>query len=221
MKKLIVFGLVLVLFVVGLWTFTPPASAQTAPADQNLIQSLMRILIDLQNQLIALLQSRSAIPTTPQNESEGWTTYRNEKYQFSFSHPNTLIVNQAEENKWELLDVGTAKSNPISITLVSGQRVTDANGKFGSVTYYQENGGWYKIGTDYRTGESLPAIAVQVVQRTSGGSPIFIGSTPSQGWGSFTYIVALSSDRFLVVKGPDSTVNSSLFGVVETITRLN
>ena len=84
MKKIII-GLAAAALMFGV--LASPISARAfSVADSTLIQSLLRTLIDLQNQLINLL-TRQNPPNPPADPTAGWQTYRSNRYNFEINYP--------------------------------------------------------------------------------------------------------------------------------------
>lgn len=149
-------------------------------------------------------------------------TYK-DPFGFSLSYPpDTWIVTKQVDGS-VLVQTNSPDTNTITIKEVSGSRVTDSNGKFGSVSYYYGGASqWMRIGTHERDGSPTTAMPVAQYPTTLSGLPIFSGAILSHGFGQYVYIVALSPTKFLVITGGEPSdlsqdADSLLMALVRTI----
>ena len=105
----------------------------------------------------------------------------------------------------------SASSNYAKITLKkSSEQGADSNGKFGSVVVFYDNNRWMTQKTNQKTGGLGNAVPATILTNTSFGLLVFQGSIPDHGWGTYSYIIALSHTKFLIVQGTDNGILSSV-----------
>lgn len=146
-----------------------------------------------------------------------WQKFVDQSFGFSLLYPPYLSLSAGLSKGVIRLEYIQNPGEVFTITEQSGPQVTDSNGHFGTVLYYYNGDQWIKGGSmNERDGSSIPPSPIDPLGYTSGGLPIFNGAVTSHGWGVFSYIVALSTTKFLIVEGQD-TATSPLLQIVQSI----
>lgn len=155
-------------------------------------------------------------------ESTEAKKYMDVPFGFSFFYSPNLIVSSDSEGLITLRD--NASNNPvplISIRKFSGTRAIDSNAKFGSAAIYYENGSWMRSITNERDGGLGSAVTVTSPRRTIGGLPYFDGNVHGHGWGRYSYVVALSPERFLIIEGQDDGDGNPTLSLAQSVHRIS
>ncbi len=165
-------------------------------------------------------------PTSPSTPGStvpaGMHQYSDTSFGFAVDYPESDTVTSSGSGMASIAVAGSAAP----ITLVgTANTALDANGKWGPYTISYVNGGYIVQQESEETG-SMTSKPIAPIAYTASGLPIFNGNVPNHGWGTYDYIVALSTTKFLKVSGPD-TLNNSVsydasadptFAIAKTVT---
>ncbi len=170
-------------------------------------------------------QKSNSIPFTVQT-SLGTTlnlkTYTEDPFGFSFEYPSTWAISRVKDNL--IIETEAFERNTINIAEVSGPKAEDSTGKWGYYAiYYNTTTNQWMVTRQNERSQGPPTYdaVITPIRFTAGGQPIFDGGI-HHGWGSFDYIVPLTTNRFLIIRGsePDDPAQANdnpLINLVKTI----
>lgn len=157
-------------------------------------------------------------------ELKDWNVYTENSFGFVFAYPKDLTVSKKEN----VLTIGTGKEAgyaPFDIVEISDSKVDDPTGKWGtySIRFDAASNAWIVTRASERDGSSYDT-KTEPLMTTYGGYPVFEGGIRSHGFGRYTYIVALSHEKFLLVSGqetfePSMPEKEPLYTLVKSIIR--
>lgn len=167
----------------------------------------------------------STKPTTPvpgaPAVSQNVHTITQKDWGIAFTKSAGWEINiQPLSNKIFLADTtGEGKGDTILIEYIMGDRISDADVKFGDITYYYEKstGRWLEIDTVSGKGANLNTTPVpaRIVAYTADKLPVYPGT---KRW--LTYIVPLSTNTFLKLNITGSGATAALQELVKTIRKI-
>lgn len=144
--------------------------------------------------------------------------YTDQDFDFSFYYLRSFEISESKPSEYfPAGDIYLTKVGPsddtIIITKHLGQRVEDSDGKFGKIAYYydEDKKQWMKdVDTDYESGISPAEPRFYTVS----GLPVFSGVGR---WA--TRIIALSTDKFLIINITGSGWTSILDPLTKTVAK--
>lgn len=163
--------------------------------------------------------TKTGTATTGSNAAVNVITNNDWKIAFTKAVDWTLTP-MTDKNKQILSDVaGDGKGDSIIIQYVTGDKITDTDAKFGSITYYYEKstGKWMETDNAQTNSANVfttPAPA-KVVTYTADKLPVYAGTTR---W--LTYIVPLSNNTFLKLNITGSGATQPLQDLIKTVHKI-
>jgi hypothetical protein len=125
--------------------------------------------------------------------------YRDTAFGFVVKYSDTYSV--SVNGAGAIVLTAPQSTNPITL-IKTTNTAPDANGKWGPYTISYGNTGFMVQQQNEQDGTTISKPITPIAYTTS-ELPIFNGGTPSHGWGTYSYIVALSHTKFVKVSGPD------------------
>lgn len=153
--------------------------------------------------------------------TQGTNTIIKTEWGVSFSKPSNWDITNNTSGVVELKQTsGEWVGDTIDISYITGANITTTDAKFGSVTYYWDEGGqkWMKIGQSDRTGEmesTFPATNYTEYPYMANLFPVFVGTNR---W--LTLIVPLSHTTFLKLHITGSGQTQPLKDILGTIKKI-
>jgi hypothetical protein len=140
----------------------------------------------------------------------GLNNYTDSSFGFSFFYPDDWLVNQQGNVITLKIKTGVANwSQSATITEISSSSADDSNGKWGpyAISFNTSSNQWIiaRQNPNNQVSTEINSIPISIQMNTNSGLPIFNGGIQTHGWGTFDYIIPLSNQKFLIIRGPELT----------------
>jgi len=161
------------------------------------------------------------IEITPEEEFSDWQTHQSKSFQFKYP-PTWKIVNENKSSvnpdknlKEEIILEQTSGEwigDTITISYITGNKITDFDSKFGSITYYYDFNSeqWMQFRISEMTGQNKSGLAE--IEMQVNNLPVFLGTGR---W--LTYIIPLSHTEFLKLNISRSGETEPLKNIIRTV----
>jgi hypothetical protein len=131
-----------------------------------------------------------------------------DEFGFSFIYPASWHISRKDGT----VTVQVDSDIKYTISTIASTTADDSTGKWGTykISYDASAKAW-KLTSSNSGLPSDTISAIAPVATSVGGFPIFKGGIQSFGWGQYDYIVSLSPNKFIIVRGTDNrNINDSV-----------